>query len=62
MKLTKQETSMVKVAAAYVAPHLIKKASLQQKLAAYDVNLDKKASAKRPVNRLQEKLAAYGIG
>ena len=62
MKLTKQENSMVKVAAAYAAPYLIKKASLQDKLAAYGISLDKKASAKRPANSLQQKLAAYGIG
>lgn len=43
MKLTKQETSMVKVAAAYAAPRLVKKASLQQKLAAYGIGLTKKA-------------------
>ena len=44
MKLTKQESAMVKLAAAWMAPQMIKKASLQDKLAAYGIGLTKKAA------------------
>ena len=44
MKFTKQETSMIKVAAAFVAPQMIKKATLQEKLAEYGIGLKKQAA------------------
>lgn len=44
MKFTKNETAMRKLAAAYMAPQLIKRASLQDKLAVYGIGLKKRAA------------------
>lgn len=44
MKFTKQEQSLIKLAAAHMAPQLIKRASLQDKLAAYGIGLEKRAA------------------
>lgn len=44
MKLTKQESAMVKLAAAWMAPQMVKKATLQDKLAAYGIGLTKQAA------------------
>ena len=43
MKFTKQEQSLIKLAAAHMAPQMIKKATLQDKLAEYGIGMSKKA-------------------
>lgn len=44
MKFTKQEQSLIKLAAAHMAPQMLKKATLQDKLAEYGIGLNKKAA------------------
>ena len=58
MKLTKKETAMRKLAAAYMAPQLTKKASLQDMLAAYGIGLEKRAADITP-DRKQRLMNAY---
>ena len=48
MKFTRNETVMRKLAAAYMAPQLLKRASLQDKLAAYGIGLEKRAADSIP--------------
>lgn len=45
MKFTKQEQSLIKLAAAHMAPQMLKKATLQDKLAEYGIGMNKKAGA-----------------
>ena len=45
MKFTKQEQSLIKLAAAHMAPQMVKKATLQDKLAEYGIGMSKKAAA-----------------
>lgn len=52
MKFTKNETAMRKLAAAYMAPQLIKRASLQDKLADYGIGLQKKAFVAGQVGKI----------
>ena len=52
MKFTKNETAMRKLAAAYIAPQLIKRASLQDKLADYGIGLQKKAFVAGQVGKI----------
>lgn len=47
MKFTKQEQSLIKIAAAHMAPQMVKKATLQSKLAEYGIGLPKKASQEK---------------
>lgn len=44
MKFTKQEQSLIKLAAAHMAPQMLKKATLQDKLAEYGIGMNKKAA------------------
>ena len=44
MKFTKQEQSLIKLAAAHMAPQMRKKATLQDKLAEYGIGMNKKAA------------------
>ena len=44
MKFTKQENSLIKLEAAHMAPQMIKKATLQDKLAEYGIGLKKQAA------------------
>ena len=44
MKFTKQEQSLIKLAAAHMAPQMTKKATLQDKLAEYGIGMSKKAA------------------
>ena len=44
MKFTKQEQSLIKLAAAHMAPQMLKKATLQDKLAEYGIGMSKKAA------------------
>ena len=44
MKFTKQEQSLIKLAAAHMAPQMLKKATLQDKLAEYGIGLTKQAA------------------
>lgn len=48
MKFTKQENAMIKLAAAYMAPQMVKKATLQDKLAQYGIGMTKKAAGVQP--------------
>lgn len=62
MKFTEQEHALIKLAAAHLAPQLLKKATLQGKLAEYGIGMSKKASEQKLSKQLQQKLASYGVG
>lgn len=57
MKFTKQEQSLIKIAAAHRAPQMVKKATLQNKLAEYGIGLTKKVSQEK---RMRGLLPAMG--
>lgn len=52
MKFTKQEQSLIKLAAAHMAPQMLKKAALQDKLAEYGIGMAKKAAGEWTVPAL----------
>lgn len=67
MKFTKQEQSLIKLAAAHMAPQMLKKATLQDKLAEYGIGMNKKAAdlpdymkAVKPLTGMPNTAAAAG--
>lgn len=62
MKFTKQEQSLIKLAAAHMAPQMLKKATLQDKLAEYGIGMNKKAADLGTIPLSEKELTPVAAG